>query len=329
MSASEPPRRRATSRDVAQAAGVSRATVGFVLNRTPSQTISEPTRRAVLEAAHRLGYVPSAAARALRSGRSRLVLLLLPPWSTTEALSHLARQFALELEALGYVTVTHITTRGAQDVLAATTPAAVVSLAPMDPDDAAHLELLRIPHVPAYVADYPDNPRTMGLPQQLMGATQARHLLERGYDRIVFAEPVEVGFAGRVDGRHAGASEIVGAPVPRGRYTDDDELDALVREWSAGPGRTGVCAFDDRTALEVLAALHRAGVEVPGRGGVVGVDDSSAAPFAYPPLSSVRLDLATQARDLAQRTVETIAGAPADSLLLRDDGAWVVARAST
>ncbi len=328
MSASEPPRRRATSRDVAQAAGVSRATVGFVLNRTPSQTISEPTRRAVLEAAHRLGYVPSAAARALRSGRSRLVLLLLPPWSTTEALSHLARQFALELEALGYVTVTHITTRGAQDVLAATTPAAVVSLAPMDPDDAAHLELLRIPHVPAYVADYPGNPRTMGLPQQLMGATQARHLLERGYDRLVYAEPAEVGFVARVDGRHAGASEVVGSPLPRVRITDDT-LDVLVRDWAAGPGRTGVCAFDDRTALEVLAALHRADVDVPGRVGVVGVDDSSAAPFAFPPLSSVRLDLDTQARDLARRTVQTIDGEPWEGLLLRDDGAWVVARSST
>lgn len=328
MTASEPPRRRATSRDVAQAAGVSRATVGFVLNRTPSQTISEPTRRAVLEAAHRLGYVPSAAARALRSGRSRLVLLLLPPWSTTEALSHLARQFALELEALGYVTVTHITTRGAQDVLAATTPAAVVSLAPMEPDDAAHLELLRIPHVPAYVADYPGNPRTMGLPQQLMGATQARHLLERGYDRLVYAEPAEVGFVARVDGRHAGASEVVGSPLPRVRITDDT-LDVLVRDWAARPGRTGVCAFDDRTALEVLAALHRADVDVPGRVGVVGVDDSSAAPFAFPPLSSVRLDLDTQARDLARRTVQTIDGEPWEGLLLRDDGAWVVARSST
>ncbi|WP_186811526.1 substrate-binding domain-containing protein [Cellulomonas persica] len=160
-------------------------------------------------------------------------------------------------------------------------------------------------------------------------STQARHLLERGYDRLVYAEPAEVGFVARVDGRHAGASEVVGSPLPRVRITDDDTLDPLVRDWAAGPGRTGVCAFDDRTALEVLAALHRADVDVPGRVGVVGVDDSSAAPFAFPSLSSVRLDLDTQARDLARRTVQTIDGEPWQGLLLRDDGAWVVARSST
>ena len=73
------PERRATSADVARLAGVSRTTVSFVLNDTPSQSISADTRRRVLDAAQELSYAPSAEARALGRGRSTSVLLYLPP----------------------------------------------------------------------------------------------------------------------------------------------------------------------------------------------------------------------------------------------------------
>lgn len=63
-----PSTRRATAADIARAVGVSRATVGYVLNDTPGQTISQATRERVLESARRLGYRPRAAAQALASG---------------------------------------------------------------------------------------------------------------------------------------------------------------------------------------------------------------------------------------------------------------------
>jgi len=320
-------RRRPTSRDVAAAAGVSRATVGFVLNRTPSQTISEPTRRAVLDAARRLGYVPSAAARTLRSGRSRLVLLLTPPWVRTETLSDFTRTVTEELAALGYVTVTHVTAGSAHPVLAAMTPAAVVSLAPLDPDDEAHLAAQHVPYVPAYLGDYPGNPRTLTIAQQDIGAAQARHLLERGYTRLVFVQPAESGYAGRTDGRWAGVRDAAGTAVPR--LVVGDDLPAHVRTWAADDERVGVCAFDDGTALPVLAALRDAGVDVPGRVGVVGVDDSSAARHTHPPLTSVRLDLATQAHDLARRVAAAVEGEPAPDPTPMEHPTRVVARAST
>jgi len=69
---------------VARRAGASRATVSYVLNGRSDQSIPESTRRRVLDAAHELGHVPHAASRALRAGRSRLVLLINAdvPWST-------------------------------------------------------------------------------------------------------------------------------------------------------------------------------------------------------------------------------------------------------
>jgi DNA-binding LacI/PurR family transcriptional regulator len=55
-----------TSADVARRAGVSQATVSYVLNSTPGQAITERTRVRVLKAANDLGYQPNSAARGLR-----------------------------------------------------------------------------------------------------------------------------------------------------------------------------------------------------------------------------------------------------------------------
>ena len=70
------PGRRVTSREVAERAGVSRATVSFVLNGVRTDRVSEDTRQRVLRAARELGYVPDSAARTLVSGRTGTIGLL-------------------------------------------------------------------------------------------------------------------------------------------------------------------------------------------------------------------------------------------------------------
>lgn len=61
-----------TIRDVAREAGVSIATVSYVLNNK-HDAISVTTRQLVLEAAERIGYRPNATARNLRSNQTRLI----------------------------------------------------------------------------------------------------------------------------------------------------------------------------------------------------------------------------------------------------------------
>ena len=72
--------KRPTQVDVARLAGVSRATVSYVLNdqtggRVP---ISEETRQRVLDAIAQLDYVPDARAQALRSGSTKTIGLIIP-----------------------------------------------------------------------------------------------------------------------------------------------------------------------------------------------------------------------------------------------------------
>ncbi len=61
-----------TIKDVAREAGVSIATVSYVLNNK-SASISEETRNLVLEAARHIGYTPNVTARNLRYSRTGLV----------------------------------------------------------------------------------------------------------------------------------------------------------------------------------------------------------------------------------------------------------------
>src|SRR5207302_5715902 len=62
--------------DVAAAAGVSRTTASFVLNKKDASIPAE-TQRRVIDAAERLGYRPHAGARALATGRTNRIGLLL------------------------------------------------------------------------------------------------------------------------------------------------------------------------------------------------------------------------------------------------------------
>lgn len=74
------PRKRPTQADVARLAGVSRATVSYVLNGQTNQRIpiSDETRQRVLEAIAALGYEPDARAQSLRSGNTKTIGVTLP-----------------------------------------------------------------------------------------------------------------------------------------------------------------------------------------------------------------------------------------------------------
>lgn len=69
-----------TQADVARLAGVSRATVSYVLSRRKNGPISvaEETRQRILQAAEQLGYAPNAAAQSLRMSESKTIGFTMP-----------------------------------------------------------------------------------------------------------------------------------------------------------------------------------------------------------------------------------------------------------
>ncbi|MFO7679532.1 MAG: LacI family DNA-binding transcriptional regulator [Chloroflexota bacterium] len=95
--------KRPTQVDVARLAGVSRATVSYVVNgltdgRVP---ISEETRQRVLAAVEDLGYVPDARAQSLRSGDTHTIGLIVPDVRNPHFWEH-AEGVEQEARASGY-----------------------------------------------------------------------------------------------------------------------------------------------------------------------------------------------------------------------------------
>ena len=67
---------RTTIQDIADEAGVSKATVSYILNNKPGRSISPATRAAVLAAAKKLQYFPSHSARALSGGSAGCIAVV-------------------------------------------------------------------------------------------------------------------------------------------------------------------------------------------------------------------------------------------------------------
>lgn len=324
---------RVTSADVARESGVSRTTVSYVLNAKSGVVITEATRRRVLETADRLGYTPSAPARALRSGRSDLVLCVLPDWTMGPAIDTLVDHLTTALAQHGLSLLVHIRrdARPLADLWRAVTPCAVVVLSPFADDDARALRAGGIPVV-GTALDEASEPDVFAVPQSRIGALQADHLVARGHRTLAYAAPHDDRLTAFARRRLAGVRDACarhGLPAP---LTAPVELDAaaagaVVRDWHA-QGVTGVAAYNDEVALAVLAGARTAGLDVPGDVAVVGVDDLPAARLATPALTTVWQAIDAQAEYLAVSLLAALG--LADATPERPDDVFhVVQRAST
>lgn len=65
--------KKVTVKDVAREAGVSVATVSYIMNNRTDQKISDATRKKVLQIANLLNYTPSSVAKSLATGRNSVI----------------------------------------------------------------------------------------------------------------------------------------------------------------------------------------------------------------------------------------------------------------
>ncbi|GGS43498.1 LacI family DNA-binding transcriptional regulator [Streptomyces griseoviridis] len=288
-----------TSADVARLAGVSRATVSYVLNNTRAVRISEPTRLRVREAAEQLGYVPHAAARSLRAGHSRTVVMPAPAFPA----GPLYTRFLGELQsALGRLDYTVVQYGGAAPygddaarAWAELRPIAVLVPGPgLGPGG---VEVLKRSGARAVVTLGPEpveGAHALVLDQTAVGHAAARHLYERGRRRVGVVLPEEPGLRIFSSPRLRGARSALrgtGATLTELPLAcAEDAAARLAARWDA-LALDAVFAYDDAYAMLLSRALQDHGVTLPGRTAVIGADDLMLGPLLRPRLSTVRLEL--------------------------------------
>lgn len=296
-----------TSADVARLAGVSRATVSYVLNNTSAVRISEPTRVRVREAAEELGYVPHAAARSLRAGHTRIVLLPSGHTPVGPLYSSFLDELQCALRHLDYTVVQYASLGlGADDAARAWAelrPVAVISPGEIELT-AQGVELLKRSGARAVITLAPqrvEGTHALVMDQREIGLCAVRHLLERGHRRIGVVVPTAPGLDLFARPRLAGARKAVAGTdavvEPLEMAYEEDSAARLARRWR-GLGLDAVFAYNDEYAMLLLRALQDAGVSVPAEAAVIGADDLLLGRLLRPRLTTVRVDMVA-GRDLA------------------------------
>lgn len=290
---------RPTSRDVAQAAGVSQAAVSLVLGDKWRGRVSEATAERVRQAARELGYRPNLAARNLRLGHTRTVLLVVPAL-TTEFFAGVYTGAARVAARHGFGVVLYPSPEGigpARNPFASAQAALDGVIASSMAADA--LTAIRGDQLPLVMLDS-DPEGSLGAATVNLdiadGVRQvAAHLLGLGHRRILHlaADIASWTFDVRARELATHVGEVPGASLltVRAPISIDGALAATAAALSAeGPRPTAIVCDDDKLAAGAYKAVRRLGLRIPDDISVTGLDDLALATALDPELTTVRLD---------------------------------------
>ncbi|TQJ30081.1 LacI family transcriptional regulator [Microbacterium sp. SLBN-146] len=284
--------RRVSMADVALRAGVSGQTVSRVVNDSPR--VDPATRARVESAMAELGYRPHRAARALRTGRSSTVGIVVSTLSTVgnfRMLQAIADAADARGYALGVVTATG--PQSLSDAFARLQEQGVDGAIVLNEATAIARDVGTPAGLRLVVVDSLPDERFGVVASDHAGGAQAatRHLLAGGHGTVWHLAGPEDSFAAaeRERGWRLALAERAAPPVVRGDWSAASGY-AAGRELAARDDVTAVFAANDQMALGLLRALADAGRRVPEDVAVVGFDDIADAANFRPPLATVHQD---------------------------------------
>ena len=305
-----------TIHTVADAAGVSIASVSRVLN---GLTTNEETIQRVRAAVDEVGYVPNSAAKSLKTSQTGQIAFAMENIGNA---AYLAMVQAIQpvLRQAGYRLLLHSTnadTSDEIDVIRSLGQRYVDGLimCPLRVTRRHLTELKRAQSPVVVIGRLPkscpvDNVHVDSRP----GVARAvEHLAEQGRTRIALVDgpldtvPGKSRYAGYQDGlAEVGMTEDA-ARVAFTDFTVEGGAKAAAEMLKAKRPPDAFFAANDLMALGVLQAVREAGLDVPGDVAVVGMDDTELATSAWPPLSSVSLGARERGRLAAELLLERLA----------------------
>jgi DNA-binding LacI/PurR family transcriptional regulator len=312
--------RRVTLEMVAESAGVSRATASRALTGNPR--VSADARRAVERASEKLGYVPNQAGRALATGQSDAVALIVfeptpmlfgDPYfprlikGIDDVLADRGRQLVLLTPHAGsdvdrlerYLVAGHsegvlmVSLHGSHSLpgrLAARHIPVVFGGRPPDPERFSFVDVDNVQAAFAAVSHLISGGR------RVISTIAGPHDMPPGYDRLT-------GWRSALESAQLPADDDL---VETGDFSRESGSRAMRQLLRRRPGLDAVFVASDLMARGALDVLAAAGLHVPDDVAVVGFDDDPASAAASPPLSSVRQPVEEMGREMARLLLDVI-----------------------
>ncbi len=309
------PRSPVTIRDVAQAAGVSTASVSSVINGR--SRVSAQTTARILETIATLGYQINPTARNLRAGRTNAIGLVVPELNRPY-FAQLSTLLADLIDRSGRHLVVQRSGGDREKELAAASFArfrmydgVIISVVGLDPDDLKNLNFT----TPVVLIGERPLHHTFDhvIMDNVGGAHQATtHLIERGARRIALLggalpdQPASDMALFRTQGYADAHADVSLTPDPgliipldsfgaeAGRAAVHDLVDRGI-EFDA------VFAVTDVVAMGAMRALADLGISIPDQVQVIGFDNVTESEFSIPSLTSIdpnKQAIATQVLEL-------------------------------
>lgn len=312
-----------TRNDVARLAGVSSATVSYVINDGP-RPVAEATRVKVLQAIEALGYRPNITAQNLRRQRTNTIGLVF-----TTINRHLSHSYFVDL-------LTSIGEECAQqgfDLLLSPSIDRATELAIYERlvgggrvdgiiftgirHNDNRIAYLKEQEVPFVFLGRPENSEEVCYVDVdgAQGTDEAtQHLINQGWQRIAYIGlPAELICA---DDRLAGYSRALvrngmvydpalAVNVP---FTEAAGYQAMTRFLALENPPDAIVASSDELALGVIDAAQKQGVVVGQNMAVIGFDDIPSAAYSRPPLTTIRQPMYRIGTQLSHMLIQIIRG---------------------
>jgi LacI family transcriptional regulator len=299
-------------RDVAARAGVSIATVSRAINHVP--TVDPELAKRVREAAAELNYFPNTQARALVSGKSKLLGLIVSE-ITNPFFPELIQEFEQVAVERGYeilIASTNYDRKRMEQCARRMLERKVDGVAVMTFGIEDFLfERFAEDQIPVVFIDAaPERPMSSALAVDYrVGINEGvQHLAGLGHRRIGFITgPLRLRSAATRKAAFLSSLRSAGikaepAWIVEGEHTLESGRDAMVKILALPERPTAMMCSNDMTAIGVQHALFEAELRVPEDFSLIGFDDIHLAEYTIPPLTTVRMSC----KDLALKAVNAL-----------------------
>ncbi|MFU8853586.1 LacI family DNA-binding transcriptional regulator [Micromonospora sp. SL1-18] len=308
-------RRRASTRptimDVARECGVAPSTVSRAFSH-PGRVNPETAER-IRQTAQRMGYRPNPIAKALPSGRT-LMLALLVPDVTNPFFSEMIRGAERQAGAAGYTLVLADTDESPEmeaihiDRLSRMVDGVIVGTSRLPNEQIAGfatryplvLVNREVGDVPSVAIDTPH------------GMTQAaEHLASLGHRSVAYLAGPRASWADRARWRalQAAGQRLGLAMTQLGPFAPTVAGGTAAAEAVVVSGATAVIAYNDLLAIGTSQRLFARGLHVPGDISVVGCDDVFGAEICHPALTTLSARIQDAGRAAVSLLLESLAPA--------------------
>ncbi|MFP5232347.1 MAG: LacI family DNA-binding transcriptional regulator [Acidobacteriota bacterium] len=299
-------------RGVAALARVSIATVSRTINHVP--TVDPALAARVWKAVQELNYLPNTQARALVSGRSRLIGLIVSE-ITNPFFPELIQEFEQAAVARGYeilIGSTNYETQTmeicARRMLERKVDGVAVMTFGFEDFFLDRFTAENIPYV--FIDPAPSRPLNSVLAvNYLTGISEGvQHLAVLGHRKIAFISgPLNRRSALSRKEAFLSCLHSIGInPNPdwliEGDHTLDGGRDAMQKILAQSNRPTAIMCSNDMTAIGVQHAVFEAGLRIPDDFSLIGFDDIHLTEYTIPPLTTIRMSC----RELAARAMENL-----------------------